>query len=69
MARRINKHDPMNMHPRGASLETLVKRIRFGGRKGRSATRRLWPWAPVDTWEDVTGTWTGSVQHKSEDKS
>lgn len=30
---------------RGASLETLYRRVRYGGRKGRSALRRLqWAW-------------------------
>ena len=30
---------------RGASLETLYRRVRYGGRKGSSALRRLqWAW-------------------------
>ena len=38
----------MKLTKHGASFDTLVRRIRYGGRKGRSARRRLWPWAPWD---------------------
>ncbi len=37
---------------RGASRETLKRRVRYGGRKGRSAARRL------RRWSVSAGSWT-----------
>jgi hypothetical protein len=33
-----------DIEPRGASTATLLRRARYGGRKGRRATRRLLPY-------------------------
>lgn len=34
--------EALSPKPKGASFNTLVNRLKYGGRKGRSAWRRLW---------------------------